>query len=131
MLRKTLFHFYSGKTDVCQQIYLPCLTGRSLILFAPVQFKIKSGGFGLVQSFVIVDMLARSLDQDVWRFKITAWNSDVSKLMIEVGKCYTISHCKIKPTNNSTNYPGQADYELHMTRTSKITETSQEISFSV
>ena len=107
------------------------LNGEITNIFAPVKFKIKSDGLGLVQLFLIVDTLARPLEKDVWRFKITAWSSNVSKLMIEVGKCYPISHCKVKPTNNSTNYPGQADYELHTTRTSKITETSQEIPFSV
>ena len=69
-------------------------------------------------------MLIKRLNSDVWRYKIVAWNEQAKNLNVETNRVYRFDHVKMNPMKGYSKYPGQGDYEVHLTQTSTITEVS-------
>ena len=74
----------------------------------------------MVQSFIVVDPLAKRLNSDVWRYKIVAWDDQAKNLNIETSRTYRFEHFKMKPTKWNSDYPGQDKLEVHLTSISTI-----------
>ena len=123
--------FLHDQNRCSSSIMYVTMSGKNSHIFSAKQFTFKDGRPGVVQSFIIVDETAHELGHEVWTFKITAWNNNVSKLNIIQNKTYTVSKCKIKPSTNKTKYSWKPEYELHMTEASKISEILLDITFSV
>ena len=64
------------------QFCTPLWQGKFPTFFPATQFKFKDGPAGVVQSFAVVDNDVVDVDNDVWHFKITTCNDDISKLTI-------------------------------------------------
>ena len=84
----------------------------------------RNGLPGTVQSFIVVDALAKRLNSDVWRYKIVAWDEQAKNLNIETNRVYRFEHFKMKPAKGNCNYPGQDKYEIHLTPISTIVDVT-------
>ena len=100
------------------------ITGVVRLILPPHSFTQRNGKPGNVQSFIVVDTFAQRLNSDVWRYKIVAWNEQAKNLNIETNHMYRFDHFKMKPVKGNSKYPGQDDYEAHLTSISTITEVT-------
>ena len=100
------------------------LTGVVRLILPPHLFVQRNGVPGMVQSFIVVDSSAKRLNSDVWRYKIVAWNDQAKNLNIETNRVYHFEHFKMKPAKGNCNYPGQDNYEIHLTPISTIFEVT-------
>ena len=100
------------------------ITGAVRLILPRHTFTQRNGRPGFVQTFIVVDSFAQRLNSDVWRFKIVVWNEQAKNLNIELNRVYQFDHFKMKPVKGNCEYPGQDDYEVHLTSISTITEVS-------
>ena len=100
------------------------LTGVVRLIMPPHTFVRKNGDTGTVQSIIVVDTLAKSLNSEVWRYKIVIWDEQAKNLTIETNRVYRFEHFKMKLAKGNCNYPGQDTYEIHLTPISTIVEVT-------
>ena len=100
------------------------ITGAVRLILPPHSFTRRNWATGTVQSFIVVDTLAKRLNSDVWRYKIVAWDEQAKNLNIETNRVYRFDHFKMKPMKGNSSYHGQDGYEMHLTALSTITEVS-------
>ena len=100
------------------------LTGVVRLIMSPHLFIQRNGLPGTVTSFIIVDTLAKRLNSDVWRYKIVAWDEQAKNLNIETNRVYRFEHFKMKPAKGNCNYPGQDNYEIHLSPISTIVDVT-------
>jgi hypothetical protein len=100
------------------------ITGVVRLILPSNSFARKNGATGTVQSFIVVDTLAKRLKSDVWRYKFVVWDEQSKNLPVEKGRTYRFEHFKMQPRNGSFSYPGQDDYEVHLTLNSTIVDVS-------
>ena len=96
------------------------ITGVVRLILSPHSFVRRNGATGMVQSFIVVDSLAKRQNSDVWRYKIVAWDDQAKNLTVETGRTYRFEHFKMKPTKWNSGYPGQDNIEVHLTSISTI-----------
>ena len=90
----------------------------------PHTFVRRNGMPSAVQSIIVVDTLAKSLNSDVWRYKIVAWDEQVKTLCVETNRVYRFEHFKMKLAKGNCDYPGQDAYDIHLTPISTIVEVT-------
>ena len=100
------------------------LTGVVRLIMRPHTFVRQNGDTGTVQSIIVVDTLAKSLNSEVWRYKVVVWNEQAKNLTIETNRVYRFEHFKMKLAKGNCNYPGQDTYEIHLTPISTIVEVT-------
>ena len=100
------------------------LTGVVRLIMPPHTFVRQNGDTGTVQSIIVVDTLAKSLNSEVWRYKVVVWNEQAKNLTIETNRVYRFEHFKMKLAKGNCNYPGQDAYEIHLTPISTIVEVT-------
>ena len=100
------------------------LTGVVRLIMTPHTFVRWNGMPGAVQSIIVVDTLAKSLNSDVWRYKIVAWDEQVKNLSVETNRVYRFEHFKMKLAKGNCDYPGQDAYDIHLTPISTIVEVT-------
>ena len=100
------------------------ITGVVHLILPPHSFTQWNGTPGFVQSFIVVDTFAQRLNSGVWRYKIVVWNEQANNLNIEMNRVYRFDHFKMKPVKGNSSYPGQDNYEVHLSSISTITEVS-------
>ena len=98
------------------------IIGVVQLILPPHTFKQRNGRPGFVQSIIVVDFHAQRLNADVWRYKIVLWNEQAKNLSVELNCTYRFNHFKLKPVKGNCEYPGQDEYEVHLTSISTITE---------
>ena len=96
------------------------ITGVVRLILEPHSFVRRNGTAGMVQSFIVVDPLAKRLNSEVWRYKIVVWGDQAKNLNVEVGRTYRFEHFKMKSTKWNCGYPGQDKFEVHLTPISTI-----------
>ena len=100
------------------------LIGVVRLIMPPHTFVRQNGDTGTVQSIIVVDTLAKSLNSEVWRYKIVIWDEQAKNLTIETNRVYRFEHFKMKLAKGNCNYPGQDTYEIHLTPISTIVEVT-------
>ena len=100
------------------------LTKVVRLIMTPHTFVRRNGMPGAVQSIIVVDTLAKTLNSDVWHYKIVAWDEQVKNLSVEMNRVYRFEHFKVKPAKGNCSYPGQDNYEIHLTPISTIVEVT-------
>ena len=98
------------------------IIGVVQLILPPHTFKQRNGRPGFVQSIIVVDFHAQRLNADVWRYKIVFWNEQAKNLSVELNRTYRFNHFKLKSVKGNCEYPGQDEYEVHLTSISTITE---------
>ena len=96
------------------------LEGVVSILLPSRSFLYPNGDTGFVQSFIVLDELAKSLGSSIWCYKITAWNTQADNLNMIINRTYHFSKHKLKPLVSKTAYPGQGVFDIHLTPYSTI-----------
>ena len=91
------------------------LTGLVSLILPPKSYTRRDGTSGCVQTFIVEDILGRRLNSDVWRYKIIAWGEQAINLNVETNRVYRFEHFKMKPKSGLGRYPGQDDYDVHLT----------------
>ena len=100
------------------------ITGAVRLILPPHSFTRRNGATSTVQSFIVVDTLAKRLNSDVWRYKIVAWDEQAKNLNIETNRVYRFEHFKMKPAKGNSSYPDQDSYEVHLTPISTIVDVT-------
>jgi hypothetical protein len=123
--RDTTQSFYGSSTlhsNPAKQIDV--ITGVVRVILSSYSFVRKNGTTGTVQSFVVVDTLAKNLKSDVWRYKFVAWDEQAKNLPVEQGRTYRFEHMIRQLRTGNFSYPGQDDYEAHLTPKSTIVDVT-------
>ena len=100
------------------------ITGTVRLILPSHSFTRINGTTGTVQTFIVVDTFAKRMNSDVWRYKIVAWNEQAKNLSVERGRTYRFEHFKMKPAKGNFSYPGQDNYEVHLSSISTIVDVS-------
>ena len=125
ILRKATQSFYGSSTLHSNPAMRNGIITGSVGLILPLHsFARKNGTTGTVQSFIVVDTLAKRLNSDVWRYKIVAWDEQAKNLSVEQGRTYRFEHFKMKPRKGNISYPGQDNYEVQLTPISTIVDVT-------
>ena len=80
---------------------------------------------GVMQNFVIVEELAKSLGAAMYQYKIRSWNVLVENLNMTKNRTYRFKY-NLKPAFSKNVYPGQGLFEIHLTPYSSIVELAPE-----
>ena len=100
------------------------ITGVVRVILSSNSFVRKNGTTGTVQSFIVVDTLAKRMKSDVWRYKFVAWDEQAKNLSVEQGRTYRFEHMIRQLRKGKFSYPGQDDYEVHLTPKSTIVDVT-------
>ena len=126
----------SGNRDTTQSFFSPSvlhsnpakrngvITGTVRLIFPSHSFTRKNGTTGTIRTFVVADTLAKRMNSDVWRYKIVAWDEQAKNLSVEQGRTYRFEHFKMKPAKGNNSYPGQDNYEVHLSSISTIVDVT-------
>ena len=93
-----------------------------MLFFPSHSFTYPNYSTGLVQSFIVLDELAKRLGAATWCNKIMMWNEQADNLNFEINRTYRFSQCKLKPTTAKTSYPGQGEFDANLSSFSIIIE---------
>ena len=60
-----------------------------------------------------------------WQYKITAWKEEAENLNVETSRMYHFSPCELKLDTAKKSYPGQANFDVHLSSVTEIDPAPQ------
>ena len=75
---------------------------------------------GMVQSYIILDVLAQKNSKPIYTYRVTAWNEQVSNRVFKKDEYYRLSNFAWKENTFPKRPDHQSRYDVHLKRNSMI-----------
>ena len=84
------------------------------VIFPSHSFTYPDDSIGLVQSFIMLDKLAKRPGASTWCYKIMVWYEQADNLNVEINRTYRFTQCKLKLTMVKTSFVAQVEFDVHL-----------------
>ena len=98
-----------------------------VIYISPIstfEYNIESGNRhtkkGMVQSYILLDVLAKQTKKPIYTYRVTAWNEQVSSRVFKKDEYYRLSHFAWKENSFPRRPQHQSNYDVHLKPSSQI-----------